>query len=86
MAIETVISVLTIEGVGHSVALDDVIAGAGIDVFDGDQTVSAITGVLPARGIEIDAVVSARELSGIASATAIDGVVTEMAVDPVVAR
>ena len=81
MAIETVISVLTIEGVGHSVALDDVIAGAGIDVFDGNQAISAITCVLPSRGLEVDAIGARRELSGIAPAAAMDDVVAVSTVE-----
>ena len=64
---ELVVSVLTVECVVSAVSFDDVVAGTGIDVFDGDESVNAIASVLPAGGVEIDAVVSARELSGIAS-------------------
>ena len=43
---------------------------ASIDVFDGDQAVSAITCVLPACCLEINAIGARRELSGIVRPTA----------------
>ena len=64
---------------------DLVVAGTGIDVFDGDEPVFAIAGVLPAGGIEIDAVGARGELSGVTSTTTVDGVVAEESVDPVLA-
>ena len=57
-AIEPVVAVLTIEGVGSVVAGDLVITGAGVDIFDGDQPVFAITSVLILGGGEFDGVVA----------------------------
>ena len=85
MAVDPVVAVLSVEGVVGAVAGDFVVAVAGIDVFDGDETVFAITGVLPGGGVEVDAVVFARELSGVAPGATVDGVVAVVAVDPVVA-
>ena len=53
---EAVITGLPVDGVGSTVAFDDVVARACIDVFDGDKAVFPITGVLPAGGVELDPV------------------------------
>ena len=47
---------MSVECVGSFVASDDVVTGTGIDVFNRDQPITAITGVLPACGVEVDAI------------------------------
>ena len=56
---------MSVEDVVGVIARDAVVAGTGIDVFDGDEAVCAITCVLPVGGVEVDAVGTGRELSGI---------------------
>ena len=55
-AIKAVIAALPIESVGRAITGDFVVTGTSIDVFNGNQAVSAITSVLPASGVQIDAV------------------------------
>ena len=55
-AIKAVIAVLSVECVFSFVAGDDVITGSGIDVFNRDQPIFAITGVLPFGGLQVDAI------------------------------
>ena len=55
-AIELVVAVLSVEGVGRTVAVDNIVTAAGVDIFNGDESVTPITCVLPACGVEIDAV------------------------------
>ena len=62
-AVEPVVVVLSVEDVVGVIARDAVVAGTRVDVFDGDQTVCAITCVLPVGGVEVDAVGAGRELS-----------------------
>ena len=74
-AVEVVVACLSVEAVVRTVADDDVVTRASVDVFDGDETVCAVACVLALGGGEPDDVVSSGELSSIGTITTINGVV-----------
>ena len=83
-AVEAIVSCFTIEPVGSIVSSDEVVARTSIDVFDGDETVFPIAGVLALGCIEPDDVVFPGKLSGIGAISTIDGVVALTAIEHVV--